>query len=229
MGIAIGVASGFNQQGANAIALGRWSGRTNQGANAIAIGQLAGNLDQGINSIAIGASAGFQSQAANTIVLNATGTTLNAVTTGTFIVKPVRSATASRICYYDPTSGEISYDTMQVDGLEVGTKIVPQVSQSANYTLVASDNGKHILHPSADTTARTFTIPANSAVAYPIGTTITFVNQNGAGNVTIAITSDTMRLAGAGTTGSRTLAQNGVATAIKIATTEWIISGVGLT
>lgn len=111
----------------------------------------------------------------------------------------------------------------------VGYLNIPQNSQSAAYTLVASDTGKHILHPSADTTARTFTIPANSSVPYAIGTAITFVNQNGAGTVTIAITSDTMRLAGAGTTGSRTLAANGVATAIKIASTEWIISGTGLT
>ena len=106
---------------------------------------------------------------------------------------------------------------------------IPQNSQSAAYTLVITDAGKHILHPSADTTARTFTIPANGSVAFPIGTAITFVNQNGAGVVTIAITTDTMRLAGAGTTGSRTLAANGVATAIKITSTEWIISGVGLT
>lgn len=111
----------------------------------------------------------------------------------------------------------------------VGYKNIPQNSQSTAYTAVLADAGKHLLHPSADTTARTFTIPANSSVAYPIGTALTFVNQNGAGAVTIAITSDTMRLAGAGTTGSRTLAANGVATAIKIAATEWIISGSGLT
>jgi hypothetical protein len=108
-------------------------------------------------------------------------------------------------------------------------RIIPQNSQSAAYTLVATDSGKHILHPSADTTARTFTIPANSSVAFAVGTAITFVNQNAAGVVTIAITSDTMRLAGAGTTGSRTLAANGVATAVKITSTEWIISGNGLT
>ena len=108
-------------------------------------------------------------------------------------------------------------------------RILPQNSQSAAYTTILSDSGKHILHPSADTTARTFTIDSNTNVAYPIGTAITFVNQNGAGVVTISITSDTMRLAGAGTTGSRTLAANGVATAIKITSTEWIISGTGLT
>lgn len=106
---------------------------------------------------------------------------------------------------------------------------IPQNSQSAAYTLVLTDAGKHILHPSADTTARTFTIPANGSVAFPIGTAVTFINQNGAGVVTISITTDTMRLAGAGTTGSRTLAANGIATAIKITSTEWIISGTGLT
>jgi hypothetical protein len=106
---------------------------------------------------------------------------------------------------------------------------VPQNSQSAAYTTVAADAGKHILHPSADTTARVFTIDSNANVPYPIGTAITFVNQNAGGVITIAITSDTMRLAGAGTTGSRTLAANGIATALKLTATEWIISGTGLT
>ena len=127
-----------------------------------------------------------------------------------------------------PTSGTLSNCT--VDGTNaVGFKNIPQNSKSAAYTLVLADAGKHILHPSADTTARTFTIPANSSVAFPIGTAITFINQNSAGVVTIAITSDTMRLSPAGTTGSRTLAANGSATCIKITSTEWIISGSGLT
>jgi hypothetical protein len=81
-----------------------------------------------------------------------------------------------------------------------------QNSQSAAYTTVLADAGKHIYHPSADTTARTWTIDSNTNVAYPIGTAITFVNDISAGVITIAITSDTMYLAGAGTTGSRTLA-----------------------
>lgn len=102
-------------------------------------------------------------------------------------------------------------------------------SKSADYTLVLGDANNGFLHPSADTAGRTWTIPANASVAFPIGTAISFFNQNGAGAITIAITSDTMRLAGAGTTGSRTLAANGIATAIKITSTEWLISGVGLT
>lgn len=104
-----------------------------------------------------------------------------------------------------------------------------QNSQSAAYTLVLSDAGKHLLHPSADTTARIWTIPANSSVAFPVGTAVTFVNQNAGGTITIAITTDTMRIAGLGSTGSRTLAANGIATALKITSTEWIISGSGLT
>lgn len=126
-----------------------------------------------------------------------------------------------------PTSGDVGSCT--VGGVEIGFRNVPQNSRSAAYTLVLGDAGDHILHPSADTTARTFTIPANSSVPFPIGTAITFVNQAGAGVVTIAITTDVMRLAGAGTTGSRTLAANGIATALKITAAEWIISGVNLT
>jgi len=108
-------------------------------------------------------------------------------------------------------------------------RTIPQNSKSVNYTCVLGDGGKHIFHPSADTTARTFTIDSNANVAHAIGTAITFVNQHSAGVLSIAITDDTMRLAGAGTTGTRTLAADGVATALKIATTEWIISGTGLT
>lgn len=127
-----------------------------------------------------------------------------------------------------PSSGNVQNCT--ADGTNaVGYKDIPQNSQSAAYQLVLSDAGKQILHPSADTTARTFTIPSNGTVSFPIGTAVTFINQNGAGVVTIAITTDTMRLAGDGTTGSRTLAANGIATAVKVTSTEWIISGVGLT
>ena len=121
-------------------------------------------------------------------------------------------------------------NTVTVDcTVGVGFLSIPQNSQSTAYTLVLGDSGKHILHPSADTTARTFTIPANASVAFPVGTAITFINQDSAGELTIDITTDTMRLAGDGTTGSRTLAANGIATCVKITSTEWIISGNGLT
>jgi hypothetical protein len=106
---------------------------------------------------------------------------------------------------------------------------IPQNIQSAAYTLVLSDQGGEIFHPSADTTARVWTIPANASVAFPVGTCVTFTNQNAAGTLTIAITTDTLRLAGPGTTGSRTLTANGIATAKKVTATEWLITGTNLT
>jgi hypothetical protein len=121
-------------------------------------------------------------------------------------------------------------NTLTVDGTDsVGFRTVPQNSQSASYTLVLGDSGKSIYHPSADTTARTWTIPSNASVAFPVGTAVAFINDTSAGVITLAITSDTLVLAGAGTTGSRTLAANGMATAIKMTSTRWMISGSGLT
>ena len=110
----------------------------------------------------------------------------------------------------------------------IGTPgVVPVNAQSVNYTAVLSDAGKAIYHPIADNNARTFTIPANASVAYTVGTVISFVNL--INTVTIAITTDTMYLAGPGTTGSRTLAAFGCCTAMKVAATTWVISGTGLT
>ena len=122
------------------------------------------------------------------------------------------------------TGGITSADVVDA----VGYKGLPQNSQSANYTLVLADAGKHIFHPVADNNARTFTIPANGSVAFPVGTAITFINMAVA-NVTIAITTDTLTLSPAGTSGSRTLATNGSATCVKITSTQWLISGSGLT
>lgn len=109
------------------------------------------------------------------------------------------------------------------------SSLVRQNSQSAAYTLVLTDGGKHIYHPPADTTARIWTIPANSSVAFPIGTVVTFDNDAAAGAITIAITTDTLVMVGTGSTGSRTLASGGQATALKVTSTRWRISGVGLT
>jgi len=152
------------------------------------------------------------------VLTDETGTGANVFATSPTLVTPVLGT---------PTSGTLSNCT--VDGTnEVGYKNIPQNSQSAAYTLVLADAGKHIFHPSTDANARTFTIPANSSVAYPIGTAITFINMTSQ-VVTIAITTDTMYLSSAGTTGSRSLAQYGSATAIKITSTNWLISGSGLT
>lgn len=138
------------------------------------------------------------------------GKTLAVTNTLTF------SGTDSTVMTFPPASASVGYLN------------IPQNSKSAAYTTVLADSGKHIYHPASDANARTFTIDSNANVAYPLGTAITFVNMTSQ-VVTIAITSDTLYLAGTGTTGSRSLAQYGVATALKVENTQWIISGSGLT
>ena len=122
--------------------------------------------------------------------------------------------------------GNASVGTLTNAANGVGYMGMPQNSQSGStYAVAIGDAGKHLYFTSATVTA---TIPANSATAFPIGTTIAFVASS-ATTLTIAITTDTMYLAGTGTTGSRTLAAYGMATAVKVAATTWFISGIGLT
>jgi hypothetical protein len=109
---------------------------------------------------------------------------------------------------------------------EVGYNGTPQNEQNGNYTLVLADRGK-VIYKASGGAGETITIPANASVAFPVGTIVRIVN-NGGGDLTIAITSDTLSLAGAGTTGSRTLSDHGAAVIEKVASTEWFISGVGL-
>jgi hypothetical protein len=120
----------------------------------------------------------------------------------------------------NPTAGTVSTGTSGF-----GYMGLPQnATTTGAYTVLATDAGKHIY----STATRTITIPANTATAMPVGSTLVFIAGSGA-TVTIAITTDTMYLAGPGTTGSRTLAAFGMSTAVKITATSWIISGNGLT
>ena len=109
----------------------------------------------------------------------------------------------------------------------VGYLGIPASAVSTSATLSIADAGEHIY---VTTNGQTITIPANASVAYPIGTTLTFIaGPSPVVTVTIAITSDTLRLAGGTSTGTRTLAANGMATAVKVAATTWYINGTGLT
>jgi hypothetical protein len=170
-----------------------------------------------------------------TLAITLSGTALPVVNGGTGVTTSTGSGnvvlstspTLTTPVLGTPTSGTLSNCT--VDGTDaVGFRNVPVNSQSANYTLVLADSGKTILHPSGDANARTFTIPSNASVAYAIGTVVTFINMTSQ-VVTIAINTDTMYLSSAGTTGSRSLARYGSATALKITSTNWLISGSGLT
>lgn len=108
---------------------------------------------------------------------------------------------------------------------EIGYRDAPQTLKTVNYELVLADRGKSVV---MNGSTLTLTIPANSAVAFPVGTVIIVANIN-ASALSVAITTDTLTLANSTTTGTRTVAQNGLATLVKISATSWLISGVGVT
>ena len=107
----------------------------------------------------------------------------------------------------------------------IGFLGVPQMADQDDYTMVLADAGGCYYHVSA--TPHTLTIPANASVAYPIGTTIEIANESGAGALTIAINSDTLRWGSS--TGSRTMAANGNGVITKRTATLWRLTGEGIT
>jgi len=128
-----------------------------------------------------------------------------------------------------PTGGDKGSATLNAQSLYASGNPVfgSQVNQqSGNYTLVLADAGG-VLTTGAN--GNTFTIPSNASVAFPVGTIINFIYEGTFGSLLIAINSDTLHLANSASVGTRTLASNGVAQAIKGTPTAWWISGTGLT
>jgi hypothetical protein len=115
-------------------------------------------------------------------------------------------------------------DTGTIAAASPGFRGVPSSAQTqgAAITLALTDAGK-----SVQNTLGGWTIPANASVAFPVGTIIELFNNSGSSQ-TVAITSDTLRLAGTASTGSRTIAQYGSATIVKRTSTMWTIGGAGV-
>ena len=164
--------------------------------------------------------------ATDLLEISQAGTTTKSVT-GANIITYVLSAARTWLGLQTFSVGADLTPAAAPSTTSVGYLGAPQNSQSAAYGLVMTDAGKHIYHPDADTTARTFTIPANASVAFPIGTVIGIQNGNGAGVITLAITSDTLRWGSS--TGSRSIAANGTATLLKVTATVWRLTGDGIT
>lgn len=114
-----------------------------------------------------------------------------------------------------------------IDSIVIGYRDVPVTIGNGNRTFALADAGKAF--GKDDATAYTYTIPANASVAFPIGTVITVFNNNATNNITVAITTDTLRLAGTTTTGSRTVAPFSLCTLFKVNATTWFASGAGVT
>jgi hypothetical protein len=108
--------------------------------------------------------------------------------------------------------------TVTSAGYTIGYRDIPQLTSFG--TLAITDGGKHYYG------SGTLTIPTNGSVALPIGTSILVIASS---STTIAnATGVTLTWAGPGTGGSRTLAQYGMATVIKVASDTWYVNGTGL-
>jgi len=94
---------------------------------------------------------------------------------------------------------------------------IPQNSQSGAYTLVASDNGKHI-----SITTGGVTVPAG---VFNAGNSVVIFNNSASSQTITQGASVTMYLSGTATTGNRTLAQHGLCTVLCYATNSFVISG----
>ena len=99
---------------------------------------------------------------------------------------------------------------------QTGTTFTPVLAD--NYSIVTLNNASAIA----------VTIPTNASVAYPVGSQLNFVWITGAGQPTItAVTPGTTTIisTGATATGPKLRAVNSAATAIKIATDKWLVTG----
>ena len=134
------------------------------------------------------------------------------------------------------TDGVLSSVKIQdAEGLDVDVGFNQMLWKLKNATMGTTDDDwrSHAGHVtiSDDGSAYTWTTPASTDGVVPSGATYTFANV-GAGNITIAAGSGvtlTWLDGDTGGTGSRTLAQYGVATLSKRSATIWYVWGTGLT
>ena len=110
--------------------------------------------------------------------------------------------------------------TGEVQDSKGGIRAIPQNSQTSAYTLVVGDIGKHI-----SITTGGVTIPSG---IFSAGDAISIYNNSGSDQTITQGGSVTLRLAGDGTTGNKTLALYGLCTVLCVASNEFVIAGTGL-
>jgi hypothetical protein len=143
-------------------------------------------------------------------VTTSTGSGNNVLSTSPTLVTPTLGAASA-------TSITFSDGTQSLQGVP---SLTPIVQKTDSYTLSSLTERDNVIEM-GKSTAQTLTIPANSSVAYPVGTSIDVI-QTGAGQVTVAGAAGVTVNA---TPGLKLRAQWSSATLFKRATDTWIVMG----
>lgn len=106
---------------------------------------------------------------------------------------------------------------------KLGYRGIPLRSTSGAQTLALTDVGQVIAISGGDVT-----VPANASVAFDVGDAISIYNNSGSSRTIGGAAGVTLRLAGTASTGSRSLAQRGLCTIVKVAGDEWALAGAGI-
>ena len=179
---------------------------------------VGGNVGK-INGNTFAATAGT----ATITFFNASDTVVGRATTDTLTNKTLTAPTINGGTLATATinASNTVGDTGTIAAASPGFRGLPLSAQTqgAAITLALTDASKTVQN-----TLGGWTIPANGTIAFPIGTAIELFNNSGA-TQTAAITTDTLRLTGTATTGTRTIQQYGSAMIIKRTATMWTISG----
>ena len=152
-----------------------------------------------------------------TVMYFATTTARDAALTGAILVEGMVA--------YTPATGVMYYNGTAWTAIGGSTNL-GYAAKTAAYTIALADNNYLLSMNNAATQA--FSIPTNTAAAFAIGSQVSFAWITGAGQPTIsAVTSGTTTIlsTGATSTAPKLRVVNSVATAVKIATDIWLVTG----
>jgi len=187
------------------------------GVNVAAAGALmASEVDANLKTFALPASVTISAFGAS-VVDDADAATARA----TLGAVALQALTDNAIPKANGVGGEVQDSGIIIDDLNnvSGAGILANIQTGTAYAPVLTDAGKLITLSNA--AAITMTIPANTSVAFPVGTVLNLL-QLGAGQVTVAITADTLLSKG----GKVALTgQYSPATLVKTAATTWVLFG----
>lgn len=163
-----------------------------------------------------------------------TDTLVGRATTDTLTNKTLTSPSIASASFTGATTfaGALAFPSSSIDGSGNGAfatvsdsignlRNVPQNAQSTSYTLVASDNGKHI-----SITTGGVAVPSG---VFSVGQSVTIYNNSAFAQTITQGSSVTMYQVGTANTGNRTLAQRGLCTVFCVASNTFVITGGGLT